>query len=161
MWLSTTAQNSLHAVLCIAGSADDGPVRVDEIAAVLGRPRNYLSKTLHTLVHAGVLLSTRGPTGGFQLAEKPERLTLARVIAPFEPLGERRCLVGRATCGDAHPCAAHRRWSTVAANVEKFLNKTTIATLLSDNPRATRASREMIRSARLSNRRKPHGSVKR
>ncbi len=161
MWLSTTAQNSLYAVLCIAGSADDGPVRVDEIAAVLGAPRNYLSKTLHTLARAGVLRSGRGPAGGFQLVDRPERLTLARVIAPFEPLSERRCIVGRPACGDAHPCAAHRRWSSIAASVEEFFNKTTIATLLSENPRATNAAREVIRSARLSNRRMPHGSVKR
>ena len=161
MWLSTTAQNSLHAVLCIAGSADDGPVRVDEIAAVLGTPRNYLSKTLHALVRAGVLTSARGPRGGFQLAHRPDRLTLARVVAPFEPVVERRCLVGRATCGDAHPCAAHRHWAAIAASVEEFFNQTTIATLLDDNPRATRDAREVIRSARHSNRRKPHGSVKR
>jgi Rrf2 family iron-sulfur cluster assembly transcriptional regulator len=161
MWLSTTAQNSLQAVLCIAGSADDGPVRVDEIAAALGLPRNYLSKTLHALVRAGVLRSGRGPTGGFQLADPPERLALARVIAPFEPLSERRCLVGRATCGDKHPCAAHHRWSSIAEGVEEFFNNTTIATLLGENPRATRAAREVIRSTRLSNRRLPHGSVKR
>jgi Rrf2 family protein len=158
MWLSSTAQQAIHAVLCIAGSADEGPVRVDEIAAVMRCPRNYLSKTLHLLARTGVLRSERGPRGGFRLATTPERLTLARVVAPFEPIGERRCLVGRPTCGDANPCAAHQAWKKVAGGVDEFFKKTTIADLLEGNPRATAEAREVIQSARLSNRR-THGSV--
>ena len=159
MWLSSTAQQSIHAVLCIAGSADDGPVRVDEIAEVIGCPRNYLSKTLYLLARAGVLRSERGPKEGFRLSSSPERLTLARVVAPFEPVGERRCLVGRPSCGDAHPCAVHHRWVVVAGQVNEFFNTTTIATLLEENPRATEEAREVIRSFRHSNQRISHGSV--
>ena len=159
MWLSSTAQQAINAVLCIAGSADDGPVRVDEIAAVLDCPRNYLSKTLHVLARAGVLTSERGPHGGFQLATTPERLTLARVVAPFEPVGERRCLVGRLTCSDAKPCAAHQRWKKAARGVDTFFTTTTIAHLLGGNPRATAKARARIRAMRDSNQRTSHGSV--
>lgn len=159
MWLSSTAQQAIHAVLCIAGSADEGPVRVDEIATVIGCPRNYLSKTLHLLTRAGVLRSERGPRGGFRLVAAPDRIVLASVIAPFERIGERRCLVGRATCGDADPCAAHRRWKKVAGTVDEFFMKTTIADLLAGNPRASTEAREMIQSLRLSNSRMSHGSV--
>ena len=93
MWLSSTAQQAIHAVLCIADCGDEGPVRVDEIAAVIGVPRNYLSKTLYALTRAGVLRSERGPRGGFRLATPPDRITLASVVAPFEPMTDRRCLV--------------------------------------------------------------------
>ncbi|CAN5196311.1 N/A [soil metagenome] len=159
MWLSSTAQQALQAVLCIAGSEDDGPVRVDEIVAVLDCPRNYLSKSLHVLVKAGVLRSLRGPLGGFQLAVDAKCLVLAQVIAPFEAVGERQCLVGRPRCRDDNPCAAHHRWAKAAAGVTEFFRTTTIATLLSDSAEATEATREVIRSARLSNRRMSHGSV--
>ena len=159
MWLSSTAQQAIQAVLCIAGSADDGLVRTDEIAAVIGCPRNYLSKTLHTLARAGVLRSERGPKGGFRLSTPPDRLTLARVVAPFEPVGERRCLAGRTTCGDANPCAMHHRWKKVAGPVDAFFTKTTIASLLRGNPRATTEARSALRSIRHSNQRLSHGSV--
>ena len=161
MWLSSTAQQAIHAVLCIASGADHGPVRVDEIAVVLGRPRNYLSKTLHALVRAGVLRSERGPKGGFQLSAPPEKVTLAQVIAPFEPVDQRRCLLGRPQCSDKHPCMLHERWSRVAAPVDAFLTTTTIAHLLDGNSRASDAAREAIGAARLSTRRKPYGSVAR
>jgi Rrf2 family protein len=136
MWLNGTAQNALRAVMYIAEHAANGPVRVDDIAASLRCPRNYLSKTLHALTRSGVLHSTRGPKGGFQLTDPPDRLPLSQVISPFEPKGERRCLLGRASCGDAHPCRGHRRWSGVAAVVEDFFGQTTVADLLEQEIRS-------------------------
>jgi Rrf2 family iron-sulfur cluster assembly transcriptional regulator len=130
MWLNSTAQNALRAVLYIAEHGTTGPVRVDDIAASLRSPRNYLSKTLHALARAGVLRSTRGPKGGFQLVDLPESLPLARVIGPFEPAGERRCLMGRTNCRDSHPCQVHHRWSGVATTVEDFFGQTMVADLL-------------------------------
>jgi Rrf2 family iron-sulfur cluster assembly transcriptional regulator len=133
MWLNSTSQYAIRATLYVAGHESAGPVRVDEIAEALDCPRNYLSKTLYALVRAGVLRSTRGPGGGFQLALSPEQLSLGRVIAPFEPATARRCLIGRPDCGGAHPCLAHHRWEKVAGVVSQFFEQTTIGELLSDN----------------------------
>ena len=58
-----------------------------------------------------------------------------------------------------YPCVAHHRWKKVAGGVDEFFKKTTIADLLEGNPRATAEAREVIQSARLSNRRTSHGSV--
>ncbi len=159
MWLSSTAQQAIHAVLYIGADADHGPVRVDDIAVALGCPRNYLSKTLHSLVRAGVLRSERGPKGGFQLSAPPEKVTLAQVIAPFEPVGQRRCLLGRPECSDKHACMLHEHWLRVAGPVDAFFTKTTVASLLGGNSRASDAAREAIGTPRLSTRRKPYGSV--
>jgi len=130
MWLNGTSQYAIRAVLYIADHAQPGPVRVEDIAAGLHCPRNYLSKTLHVLAHAGILRSARGPKGGFQLADPPKGLVLARIVAPFEPATARRCLIGRADCGGAHPCLAHDRWERVAAAVADFFSQTTVADLL-------------------------------
>jgi len=134
MWLNSTAQNALQAVLHLAEVGGSAPVRVGDIATALGVPRNYLSKTMHILAREGILVSTRGPRGGFALAHPPERLVLAHVVRPFVATGARRCLVGRATCSDATPCAAHHQWSRVAASVEGFFGDTTIADLLQSAP---------------------------
>jgi Rrf2 family protein len=145
MQLSSTAQHAIRAVLYVADHAADRPVRVDEIAAALHSPRNYLSKTLHTLTRAGILRSGRGPKGGFQLSQPPEQLTLDRIVAPFEPVGQRRCLVGRPECGGAHPCLAHSRWSGVATAVEDFFARTTIADLIAPKTAPARRSRRTPR----------------
>ena len=72
----------------------------------MGVPADYLSKTLHGLARAGVVSSTRGKRGGFVLARAPHRITLAEVVAPFQDMGERTCLLGRPACSDARPCPA-------------------------------------------------------
>jgi Rrf2 family iron-sulfur cluster assembly transcriptional regulator len=134
MWLSSTAQYALRATLHIAEHAGQSPEEVGRIASALAVPRNYLSKTLHLLARAGVLRSVRGPGGGYQLVDPPDQLTIADVVAPFAPPGERRCLLGRAECGAVSPCAAHHQWSQVAAAVEAFFAQTTIADLLGNVP---------------------------
>ncbi|MBI3568036.1 MAG: Rrf2 family transcriptional regulator [Gemmatimonadetes bacterium] len=146
MWLSSTAQHAIRAVLYLAERSAERPVRVDEIADALDCPRNYLSKTLHALTRAGVLRSERGPKGGFQLIDPPRELPIARVIAPFEPVAQRRCLFGRPECGGKHPCTAHHRWSGVATGVEDFFARTTVADLITEAapkaaPKAARRKR--------------------
>ena len=129
--LPQTAEYALRAVYHIAEHESGGPVRVNDIAEALGVPRNYLSKTLHQLARGGVLQSTRGPRGGFQLASSPDRLTLAEVVGPFLPAEGRACVLGRARCSDTAPCAAHGRWKLVAERMRSFFGDTTVGDLIS------------------------------
>ncbi len=135
MWPSSTVQQAISAVVCIAAARGE-PMRAAAIADVTGAPRNYLSKILHALARAGVLTSERGPRGGFRLASPASQVTLADVAEPFERPGQRRCLLGRPTCGDANPCPAHKRWSKVATGLENYFQTTTIARLLDEVPSA-------------------------
>lgn len=140
MWISGTSQYAIRAVVYIATRGADEPVRVTPMATALKVPRNYLSKTLHLLARAGVLRSTRGPLGGFQLAVPAAKLTLARVTAPFDEAGDRHCLLGRPQCGDQRPCAAHAHWSAISDSLQDFFQGTTIADLVrEDQSFATRA----------------------
>jgi Rrf2 family protein len=128
--LSQTAEYALRAVLYLAEQPHGRPVRVEEIGGALGLGPAYLSKTLGTLVRAGVLGSLRGPHGGFRLAVAPEDIPLYRVIAPFDDVGSRRhCLLGNPECADQHACSAHHLWKETAARVERFFRTTTVADL--------------------------------
>ena len=130
MWISGTSQYAIRAVVYIATNGAEGPIRVAPIAAALHVPRNYLSKTLHQLARAGVLRSTRGPQGGFELAAPASKLTLARVTSPFDEAGARHCLLGRPQCGDDRPCAAHEHWAELSGSLQDFFRRTTIADLM-------------------------------
>lgn len=132
MWLSSTAQTALRALIHIASRGDATPVGAEQIARAIDAPRNYLSKTLHVLARAGVLESRRGRQGGFALAVPAAELRLDRIIAPFAPAHDRRCLLGGEGCGTTSRCVVHERWSVVAAEVERFLATTTVADLLQD-----------------------------
>jgi Rrf2 family iron-sulfur cluster assembly transcriptional regulator len=131
MLLSKSGEYALQALLYLAEYGEERRVRTVEMAEVVDVPRNYLSKILHQLVRAGILDSERGPRGGFQLIERPEVLTLAEALRPIEAnLIGRRCLMGRETCSDADPCAAHESWQELSDQIADFLGKTTLADLV-------------------------------
>jgi len=134
--LTNTGTYALKAMIYLAARKGDGPVRVDDVSAALDVPRNYLSKVLHALVKDGALSSLRGPHGGFELAVPASELTLWRVLAPFEEMGEgRRCLLGEGDCDAANPCALHHRWSGVATEVASFFRDTALGDVVDDEER--------------------------
>ena len=128
--LPQTAEYALRAVYFIAESPGGAPVPVGDIASALQVPRNYLSKTLHQLARAGILQSTRGPLGGFQLAYPPERLVLGAIVRPFLPAEGKACVLGRPRCSDLAPCAAHHLWKDAAERMRRFFDDTTVADLM-------------------------------
>lgn len=128
--LSQTSQYALRSVLHLAGLPRGERAAAVDLARTIGIPGNYLSKTMHQLARAGVVESTRGKGGGFVLARPARRITLAEVVAPFQDVGERACLLGRPTCSDARPCSAHAHWKRVAEQVAAFFSRTTVADLL-------------------------------
>jgi Rrf2 family iron-sulfur cluster assembly transcriptional regulator len=135
--LSQTTEYALAAAVHLAGHQAQGPVRVDDIAEELGVPRNYLSKILHSLARVGVLTSTRGPGGGFELARDADEIRLCELVSPFEPAlmsSNGDCLLGRERCRDDDPCAAHARWKDVRAGISSFFSDTTLGDLVETKP---------------------------
>jgi Rrf2 family protein len=131
--LSQTAEYALRAVLYLA-RRQDGRVSAETIAAALGAPANYMSKTLHQLARSGVVDGARGRTGGFRLAIPADRLTVARVAETFgTPPTTAVCLLGDRLCNSRRPCAAHERWTEVTSAMRAPLENTTIADLLEES----------------------------
>lgn len=143
--LNHTAEYALRAVLYLAEREDASPVRVAAIAEALDVPRNYLSKVLHVLAREGVLDSMRGPTGGFWLGARADRLTLARVISPFDPI-EDRCLLIRRKCSETHPCTAHHGWKDAAQHMRRFFGETTVRALIDSARAADRPGQALLPS---------------
>jgi Rrf2 family protein len=78
--LPRAARAALLAVLDIALHARGRPVSSKELAARHALPPRRLEGLLQALVHAGVLKSLRGPSGGYELARERRRLTLADIL---------------------------------------------------------------------------------
>ena len=129
--LPRTAEYAVRAAVLLARHYGERLVSADEIATVLGAPRNYLGKTLNTLVRSGVLTSMRGPGGGFALAKTPDLLSVAEVIDVFAEVQatDARCVLEDRPCDALSPCAAHRRWSTITRIAREPLVATTIGEL--------------------------------
>jgi Rrf2 family protein len=133
--ISRTAEYALRAVLYLARVEDRRPVPVDDVAAALGAPRNYLSKTLNELARMGVVSSMRGPAGGFWLRADPDTLTVAELTERFdETRTTGMCLLGGRPCDEAHPCGAHQLWSAAQEAARASIANLTISQLVSKAP---------------------------
>ena len=129
--LSATADYAIRATLLLARAYGTRRLNGDEIADATGAPRNYMSKVLNTLGRAGVLTSSRGPTGGFALASAPDRITLAQIVDVFdEPRPHTRCLLGNGPCTPSAPCAAHSVWTNIMDERRRPLVESTLADLI-------------------------------
>lgn len=133
MILSQSAEYAIRAVVYLARGRNGRFAGVNEVSAATGVPASYLAKVLGQLARAGVLRSTRGPSGGFRLGTDPELIALEDVVDVFDEVEPRRCLLGSGVCGEVPSCPVHQLWTPVATRLREFLSTTTIADLSGTN----------------------------
>jgi Rrf2 family protein len=80
MNLSSATACALRALAFLARHEGGGLMPSRATAAAAGLPALYLLKVLKPLAAAGVLLSARGPNGGYRLARPAKRITLLDVV---------------------------------------------------------------------------------
>jgi Rrf2 family protein len=81
MRISAKAEYACVAMLELAANfAEPQPLRIKAIADAQGIPQRFLVQILLQLKTAGLVVSVRGASGGYQLARPPAEITLASVI---------------------------------------------------------------------------------
>ena len=80
--LSEGTAIALHAIVYINNKKD--PATVKEISAKFGISDNHLSKVLQRFVKEGVLVSEKGPKGGFSINEMYKNMSLMDVYELLE-----------------------------------------------------------------------------
>jgi Rrf2 family protein len=125
---------SLKALLMLAERYPSAqPLRVEEIAAVQGVPENYLRRLLIELKRGGLVLSQKGPNGGYMLARPPARITMADVVEIIEgdytPV---ECLEEGANsfCPRDSGCPMRDVWRDVRDSVVGILRNATLQSLI-------------------------------
>jgi Rrf2 family protein len=115
---SPTCQHALRALIYLAEKNAKGPVLVREIADAAGVPHPSLAKILHSLRGRGLVRSTKGPGGGYQLARPGDQIRVVEVIEAVDgPIDlDRVCVLGLDTCSDLASCALHDVWKLFRQN---------------------------------------------
>lgn len=132
--LTLTGLYALQALLHLAGKDTEALTSAAAMAQALDIPRTYLAKILQRLTRDGLLESTRGPRGGYQLTRSPSLVTVAEVVAPFQDLRMPQvCLMG-GPCDVENPCPAHERRNAWNTRMLDLMKDTTLADLLTGTP---------------------------
>jgi FeS assembly SUF system regulator len=127
-----------------------------EVAEQLLLPVPMVSKVMKSLARAGVLESHRGAKGGFNLARRPEELSVAAMIAALEgPVALTQCQIGPALCEHERNCNVQQPWNVINAAVENTLATITLSDLI--NPGFPREALALFADAAGANA-QPHAS---
>jgi Rrf2 family protein len=131
MKISAKEQYGLRAMAELAARYGQGPVPLSEVADAQGMSRDYLEQIVPALRKAGLLKSTRGAHGGYQLARVPESITVGQVLKALDgDLLPMRCVSEKAeACDRSSICAARTVWTKVHARVSETLSEMTLADL--------------------------------
>jgi Rrf2 family protein len=135
MLFSAKAEYACLAMLELtARHGDPRPVRLADIADRHGIPQRFLVQILLQLKGGGLVASTRGAAGGYQLARAPENITLADILGVVDrsdpaangsprPAGRK---------GDVTNLAAalHGVWDKILRARQEVLEGTTLASLV-------------------------------
>lgn len=102
-----------------------------EVASATGIALPTVSKILKLLVNAEVLVSTRGPRGGYSLASLPELITVADVISALEgPIALTECSLSHQGCEQASGCGIRANWGLINQAIHKALESVTLADMV-------------------------------
>jgi len=128
----SVSRTSSYAIAALSRLADatETWTLASELCADTGIPGPYLSKILHLLGKARLILSKRGYKGGFMLARSPSVISVLEVVEAVEGpdcLGE--CLLGQAVCSDDRACPTHEFWKTERERIRELLAALTLETV--------------------------------
>lgn len=129
MKVSAKTEYACIAMLELAASYGSGePVRIRNIAEQHGIPSRFLVQILLQLKGAGLVISTRGAAGGYQLLKPPEEISLASVMAVIE--GPPEEVTTSASPDSSAARALAETWQEIAAVEHEMLESVTLAELL-------------------------------
>jgi len=112
-----------------------GPVSLAGVAAEEDLPRAYLEQLVVNLREAGLVVSTRGAHGGYELARPPEDITMGEILRALEgPIAPMVCASDdpehAITCDRSARCTVNVLWVRVRDAVTGALDSMTLADLV-------------------------------
>lgn len=129
--ITTKGRNALKVMLDLAQHNDGTPVPLNDISERVKESQKYLESTVAQLTQKGLILSTRGKSGGYRLAKMPKDITVAEIVTAAEgSLAPVSCLYSDTPCENADKCLSLPLWRELDDVIMTFLNSKTLADLL-------------------------------
>jgi len=129
MRLTTKGRYAVTAMLDLTIHADNDPVTLADISTRQGISLSYLEQLFARLRRSGLVLSVRGPGGGYRLGDTSAVITVAGIIAAVdESVDATRC-EGKGNCHDGEICLTHHLWDDLTQRIEQFLGGISLADL--------------------------------
>lgn len=137
MKVSTRGEYGMRAMVELSRRYGDGPVSLTTVAQSATVPPAYLEQLIGPLRRAGLVTSTRGAHGGYELSRSPSEILVGEVYRVLEgPVAPMDC-VSEIEPDDQCPlidgCATRVVWLKVRDSIVEALDSTTLADLLAQS----------------------------
>jgi len=143
MKLTTKGRYAVTAMMDLALHAKIDHVTLAEIAARQNISLAYLEQLFGNLRKAGLVMSIRGPKGGYRLAQTVTDISLADILIAADEEINMTCGNGT-TCNDVDPCLTHSLWSNLSQEFFKFLDNKKLSDLVRSRYVQTKATQQDI-----------------
>lgn len=130
MKLSARSRYAVMAMVDLASTDVDAPLSLATIANRQALPLTYLEQIFVKLRKAGLVLSSRGSSGGYHLAFPAKNIRIFDIIAAVDRLSRAtRCdwQSPKGCQNDGGRCVAHDLWEELETVVQLFLKRITLA----------------------------------
>lgn len=125
---SRQCEYALQAVTYLALKPVGEKTSIKELTKKLDIPYHFLGKILQDLVYKGLLISQKGPTGGFALGLPAKDITLFHIVEAIDGSGfTSNCVLGFPECSGKNPCAVHDAWGGHREGIYQMLVNRNIA----------------------------------
>jgi Rrf2 family protein len=125
--LSEATSIALHGMAALA-KIDGESINVKTLAKKIGASEHHLHKVMRKLVEAGLVVSDRGPKGGFLLAKDPAEISLLDIYQSMEgKLKEERCGLERTFCPFGKTCMFCDLFKELTGTFKEHFEKKTLA----------------------------------
>ncbi|MFB3924475.1 MAG: Rrf2 family transcriptional regulator [Syntrophales bacterium] len=137
MKLSTRARYGVRMMLALARNYGKGPVYLRDIAREEEISEKYLSLIIIPLRAVGLVNSTRGAHGGYNLARLPDQITLKEIVEVLEGNCLVDCVKDPSICSRVPTCASRDVWAMVGGKISEALSSVTLEQLVRMNRQKT------------------------
>jgi Rrf2 family protein len=134
--ITTLAEYGVICALHLAKRSAEGPITGREIADLERLPGDYVEQILLRLRRAGLVRSTRGARGGYELARTPDQVSIRDVIEASETTTfDLHCVthpVGEERCSASHNCSIRPVWMLLQRKIDDVLEGVHLSDLLAE-----------------------------
>jgi Rrf2 family cysteine metabolism transcriptional repressor len=131
MKLSTRGRYGLRLMADLAIHAGETPVFLKDIAQRQDVSEKYLWNLINPLKTAGLVVSVRGPRGGYLLGKNISEITIKDILSVVE---DDLCLVDcvnhPGTCSRAENCIFRDFWGEIASDFSRLLSSKNLEDLV-------------------------------
>jgi len=130
MRLTTRGRYAVTAMLDLAIQHAEASIALADISERQGISLSYLEQLLSRLRRAGLVISTRGPGGGYCLSRNPGQISIAQIIDAIDENIDATLCAGHKNCVDDDACLTHFLWEELSINIREFLSRKTLGDLI-------------------------------